>query len=159
MAKQKSELGSTVMEGIHYIQCDADTKSRQLCAEQGIRYTPTTQLSSLRIEGSQPRAAFEQAVRTVEAVAGHLASTGAVMFGSSSCQHTNAQRVLLGKHADTVPFVDCAVEEPRCVASGVTATPTWFVGGKLLSPGVQHLTALAEASSFPGMDQPGDGSV
>ena len=159
VARQKEALGDKVMEGVHYIACDADTESRQLCAQHGIKYTPTTQLSSLRIEGTQPRRAFEHAVRTVEAVADHLANTGAVLFGSSTCQHSHAQQVLLGRFADKVPFVDCSVEEARCVASGVSATPTWFIAGQLQPAGLKHLPALAQASSFPGMDQPGDGTV
>lgn len=159
VAKQKQELGETVMAGIHYIQCDGSTKENALCGAQNIQYTPTTQVSSLRVEGAQPKAAFAHAVRTVQAVAEHLKSSGARLYGKEDCPHTRTQRVLLGLHADTVPFVDCGKYADECRAAGVTSVPTWSIGGALLPAGVHHLTTLAQVSRFPGMDAPGDGQV
>lgn len=89
------------------------------------------------------------------ALAKHLTSIGAKMYGAYWCPHCHDQKQLFGQQAwREVTYVECAPDglnaQPQvCQAQQIEGYPTWEVNGKKLS-GRQTLQQLAEASGFQG---------
>ena len=90
------------------------------------------------------------------ALAQHLKSVNARMFGAYWCPHCHDQKQLFGQQASTqFTYVECAPDgaNPQtalCQATeGVTGYPTWEVNGQFYS-GTQTLEQLAEASGYKG---------
>ncbi|XP_066359445.1 thiol-disulfide oxidoreductase LTO1-like [Miscanthus floridulus] len=90
------------------------------------------------------------------ALARHLHSIGAKMYGAFWCSHCNEQKQLFGREATKIlDYVECFPNgagkgkkmTAECAASGLEGFPTWFINGKVLS-GDQELEVLAEASGF-----------
>lgn len=89
------------------------------------------------------------------ALAKHLTSIGAKMYGAYWCPHCHDQKQLFGQQAwREVTYVECASDGQNaqpdvCAAQGIEGYPTWEVNGKKLS-GTQTLQQLAEASGYQG---------
>jgi glutaredoxin len=88
------------------------------------------------------------------ALARHLSSTRAVMYGAYWCPHCQEQKEMFSEAAAMLPYVEC---DPRgsgarpdlCEQASVKSFPTWVIGDQRLA-GTQSLDALARASHFPG---------
>lgn len=92
------------------------------------------------------------------ALAKHLHSIGAKMYGAFWCSHCNEQKQMFGHEATKIlDYVECFPNgagkgkkmTAECAAAGLEGFPTWFINGKILS-GDQELEVLAEASGFVG---------
>jgi uncharacterized membrane protein len=88
------------------------------------------------------------------ALARHLATTGAVMYGAYWCPACSEQKARFGREADLLPYVECDPRglRPRpdlCERAGVRRYPTWIIGGQRYE-GVLSLEELARASAFSG---------
>jgi uncharacterized membrane protein/glutaredoxin len=90
------------------------------------------------------------------ALARHLKSVGAKMYGAYWCPHCHDQKSLFGKEAaKSIPYVECADDGENSQADlcranpNITGFPTWEVKGQLLS-GTQSLEDLATASGYTG---------
>jgi uncharacterized membrane protein/glutaredoxin len=89
------------------------------------------------------------------ALAKHLASIDAKMYGAYWCPHCHDQKQLFGQQAwREITYVECAPDGQNaqpdvCTAQGIEGYPTWEVNGRKLS-GTQTLQQLAEASGYQG---------
>lgn len=89
------------------------------------------------------------------ALAKHLKSVGAKMYGAYWCPHCHEQLQVFGQKAATqLPYVECAdngknARPDLCKAAGIEGYPTWKIKGKTYE-GTQTLTDLANASSYKG---------
>uniref|UniRef100_A0A0D9VP60 Vitamin K epoxide reductase domain-containing protein n=1 Tax=Leersia perrieri TaxID=77586 RepID=A0A0D9VP60_9ORYZ len=91
------------------------------------------------------------------ALAKHLHSIGAKMYGAFWCSHCNEQKQIFGREATKLlDYVECFPNgagkgkkmAPECAAAGIEGFPTWIINGKVLG-GDQELPILAEESGFP----------
>lgn len=89
------------------------------------------------------------------ALARHLKSIGATMYGAYWCPHCYDQKQLFGRTAwNEVPYVECAPDgsNPQpdlCRAKNVTGYPTWEINGQFVS-GQRSLNELADLSGYTG---------
>ncbi|GAB4431398.1 MAG: hypothetical protein D6742_10390 [Cyanobacteria bacterium J069] len=90
------------------------------------------------------------------ALARHLKSVGARMFGAYWCPHCHDQKQLFGQPAVTeFTYVECAPDGANsqtdlCKATPqITGYPTWEINGQFYS-GTQTLEQLAQASGYQG---------
>jgi len=88
------------------------------------------------------------------ALARHLASTGAVMYGAFWCPHCEEQKEMFAGAAGMLPYVECdpkgaGARPDRCERASITGFPTWVIGDQRLE-GTQSLDDLAKASKFSG---------
>jgi uncharacterized membrane protein len=87
-----------------------------------------------------------------EALARHLAATGARMYGAYWCPACRHQKELFGSAAERLPYVECdprgaGAQPGECARLGVNSYPTWTIkGGR--REGVLSLDELARASDF-----------
>ncbi|EEC74452.1 hypothetical protein OsI_09860 [Oryza sativa Indica Group] len=90
------------------------------------------------------------------ALAKHLHSVGAKMYGAFWCSHCNEQKQIFGREATKIlDYVECFPNgagkgkkmAPECAAAGIEGFPTWIINGKVLG-GDQELPILAEESGF-----------
>jgi uncharacterized membrane protein/glutaredoxin len=89
----------------------------------------------------------------LRALAVHLASTGAKMYGADWCPHCQDQKALFGPAAKRLPYIECSMgrqgagQTAECRNAGINTYPTWDIGGKryveVLSP-----LRLAELTGF-----------
>jgi len=89
------------------------------------------------------------------ALARHLASTGAVMYGAYWCPHCQEQKEMFSDAASMLPYVECdpqgsGARPDLCQQASVKSFPTWVIGDQRLV-GTQSLETLAHASRFPGV--------
>jgi hypothetical protein len=87
-----------------------------------------------------------------EALARHLAKSGAVFYGAYWCPHCQEQKELFGGAAGLLPYVECdpkgaRAQRERCRAAGVKVFPTWVLGAEPRE-GVLTLDELARLSGF-----------
>jgi len=78
------------------------------------------------------------------ALAIHLASSGAIMYGAHWCEHCQQQKDLFGAAARRLPYVECSTGGPGtpqtadCRNRQIKTYPTWFINGQrfeeLLTP-------------------------
>eukprot|EP00238_Polyblepharides_amylifera_P000921 CAMPEP_0196570662 /NCGR_PEP_ID=MMETSP1081-20130531/803_1 /TAXON_ID=36882 /ORGANISM="Pyramimonas amylifera, Strain CCMP720" /LENGTH=331 /DNA_ID=CAMNT_0041887221 /DNA_START=224 /DNA_END=1219 /DNA_ORIENTATION=+ len=94
--------------------------------------------------------------RRYVALAKHLKSSGAQMYGAFWCSHCLDQKLLFGQEAMTdFPYVECFPSgyktgtkmEPVCKAADLEGFPTWVINGQKFE-GEQTFDVLAEASGF-----------
>jgi uncharacterized membrane protein len=89
------------------------------------------------------------------ALAEHLTSVGAKMYGAFWCPHCHDQKQLFGKEAfSKVNYIECDAKGPNgkpelCQAAKITGFPTWDVKGQRLS-GTQSLLELGRVSAYKG---------
>ena len=87
-----------------------------------------------------------------DALAKHLARSGAVFYGAYWCPHCQEQKELFGSAAAQLPYVECDPkgrnpQTARCEGAGVRVFPTWVFGTERRE-GVQRLEDLAKVSGF-----------
>lgn len=89
------------------------------------------------------------------ALAKHLRSVGARMYGAYWCPHCHEQLQLFGQKAATqLPYIECAKDGNKarpdlCKAAKIEGYPTWKIKGKTYL-GAQSLEDLAAASGYKG---------
>ncbi|HEY9827966.1 MAG TPA: vitamin K epoxide reductase family protein, partial [Stenomitos sp.] len=89
------------------------------------------------------------------ALADHLKSINAQMFGAFWCPHCHDQKQLFGKEAfSKIDYVECdpkgANARPDlCKAAKIEGFPTWHIKDKVLS-GTQPLVELGKVSAYTG---------
>jgi glutaredoxin len=89
-----------------------------------------------------------------EALAQHLTSIGARMYGAYWCPFCTRQQELFGNAFSRVEYIEC---DPRgenaqpqlCASAGISAFPTWEINGQQY-PGMMSLEKLAELSDYTG---------
>ncbi len=90
-----------------------------------------------------------------EALAIHLNSVGAKMYGAWWCPHCYTQKQLFGDTASKlIPYVECAdrgvnPQPEECSSVGVRSYPSWVVDGRVF-PGVADMEILAGLSGYTG---------
>jgi uncharacterized membrane protein len=87
-----------------------------------------------------------------QALAQHLAKSGATFYGAFWCPHCQEQKALFGGAASGLPYVECdpkgaGAQPERCERAGVRVFPTWVIGSERRE-GVQSLDDLARLSGF-----------
>ncbi len=87
-----------------------------------------------------------------EALARHLADTGARMYGAYWCPHCQEQKTLFGAAAARLPYVECdargaGARPDLCAIEGVRVYPTWTIGG-VRREGTLSLDELARLAGF-----------
>ncbi len=91
----------------------------------------------------------------IVALAQHLQSTDAVMYGASWCPACAQQKEFFGTADELIPYVECSPngrgtpQAEVCTEAGVQSYPTWVINGQTFV-GVRSLEALALASQFDG---------
>ncbi len=89
------------------------------------------------------------------ALAEHLTSVDAKMYGAYWCSHCHDQKQLFGKEAiSKMPYIECDSNGPNakpdlCNAAKVKSYPTWKIKGKEF-PGTQALLELGKVSGYTG---------
>jgi len=89
------------------------------------------------------------------ALARHLKSVGAKMYGAYWCPHCHEQLSAFGQQAALqLPYIECAdggknARPDLCKAANIEGYPTWKIKGKTLL-GAQSLNDLATASGYGG---------
>jgi uncharacterized membrane protein len=89
----------------------------------------------------------------LQALAVHLADSGAQFFGAVWCPHCEDQKRIFGASAHRLPYIECSPygrsgpQAARCQEMDIRVYPTWIINGRryegLLSPG-----ELAARSGF-----------
>jgi len=71
----------------------------------------------------------------------------AVLYGASWCGYTRKQLDAFGSAKSSVEYVECSDSEgiQKCKDKGVTAYPTWHIGGKEVL-GMRDLESLQRLS-------------
>jgi uncharacterized membrane protein len=87
------------------------------------------------------------------ALARHLSSTRAVMYGAYWCPHCQEQKDMFSAAAGMLPYVECdpkgsGARPDLCAQASVKSFPTWVIGDQRLV-GTQSLDTLARVSRFP----------
>ncbi len=89
------------------------------------------------------------------ALAKHLKSVGAKMYGAYWCPHCHEQLQLFGqKAAAQLPYIECASDGKNarpnlCKTEKIEGYPTWKIKGKTYM-GTRSLEELATASGYKG---------
>ncbi len=88
------------------------------------------------------------------ALAEHLSSSGAKMFGTFWCPYCHRQQELFGAAVDRLAIVECdpkgANAKPEtCTSANVSSYPSWEINGKLYL-GMRSLSELASLSGYKG---------
>ncbi|MEG4850576.1 vitamin K epoxide reductase family protein [Microcoleus sp. B5-D4] len=89
------------------------------------------------------------------ALAQHLKTVGAKMYGSFTCDHCQAQKESFGKEAAGIfNYIECNPQGKNarpdlCQAAKIQATPTWEINGKFYR-GQKSLQELADLSGYQG---------
>ncbi len=90
-----------------------------------------------------------------QALAEHLAKTGAKFYGAYWCPHCEKQKEMFGASAHRLPYTECspggrrAPQAPQCKAARIRSYPTWVING-LRYEGAHGLRQLAQLSRFKG---------
>lgn len=89
------------------------------------------------------------------ALANHLRSVGAKMYGAYWCAACNWQQSLFYEASHQLEVIECdprgANAQPdRCQAAGLRAFPTWEINGRVYPPGALALGELADLSNYRG---------
>jgi len=89
------------------------------------------------------------------ALAAHLQTIGAKMYGAFWCPHCGEQKLLFGQAAFAqIHYIECAqgghnAQPDRCRAAGLEAYPSWEINGQLHT-GLYSLDDLAQLSGYTG---------
>jgi uncharacterized membrane protein len=88
----------------------------------------------------------------LRALAVHLATTGAKMYGADWCPHCQDQKAMFGPAAKRLPYIECAMgrqggQTAECRNAGISTYPTWEIGGKRYAEVLTTLR-LAELTGF-----------
>jgi hypothetical protein len=116
--------------------------------------TTIAPLTSAQVKATAPPVTTPSSVAAI-ALAKHLKSVGARMYGAYWCPHCHEQLQLFGQKAVTqLPYIECAEDGKNarpdlCKAAKIEGYPTWKMKGKTYE-GTQTLTELANASGYKG---------
>jgi hypothetical protein len=72
-----------------------------------------------------------------------ITDSGAVLYGSNRCSHCTAQKDLFGETIEEIEFIDCDANRDICSLAGISAYPTWVIGGQKYV-GTQPLEKIAD---------------
>jgi hypothetical protein len=126
----------------------------------GCSSSATSQIS--KMVGASPQAngnttANSSSESTPEmALATHLKSAGAKMYGTYWCSVCHWQRKQFGEEAfNQITYVECDPggtnsQADLCRQQNIRAYPTWEVNGRIYPPGGYPLEDLAEMSGYQG---------
>ncbi|MBW4469477.1 MAG: hypothetical protein KME45_03630 [Stenomitos rutilans HA7619-LM2] len=115
--------------------------------------TPIAQVSA-QANATAPPVTTSSSAAAI-ALAKHLKSIGAKMYGAYWCPHCHEQLQLFGKKAVAqLPYVECAeggknARPALCKAAKIEGYPTWKIKGKTYE-GTQDLLDLANVSGYKG---------
>jgi uncharacterized membrane protein len=90
---------------------------------------------------------------TARALAVHLTSVGAKMYGAYWCPHCIEQKEIFGGAARRLPYIECATgpqgspQAEPCRAASIRLYPTWIIGGVRFEE-VLSQARLAEITGF-----------
>jgi uncharacterized membrane protein/glutaredoxin len=114
------------------------------------------EITSLDPIGEPPWAVMSKSGPSELALAEHLNSTGAVMYGASWCPHCYQQKQMFGKAvvANRLKYVECAeggynAQVEKCKTAGIKSFPTWDIKGQKYT-GVLTMEKLAELTDYQG---------
>ncbi|PSB27887.1 hypothetical protein [Stenomitos frigidus] len=116
--------------------------------------TAIAQMTATQAKATAPPVTTTSSAAAI-ALAKHLKSVGAKMYGAYWCPHCHEQLQLFGQKAVTqLPYVECAEDGKNarpdlCKAAKIEGYPTWKIKGKTYE-GAQELTDLANASTYKG---------
>jgi uncharacterized membrane protein len=88
-----------------------------------------------------------------KALAIHLTSVGARMYGAYWCPHCIEQKEIFGAAARRLPYIECATgpqgspQADACRAAAIRSYPTWIIGGQRFEE-VLSQARLAEITKF-----------
>ena len=91
----------------------------------------------------------------IRALAEHLKSSGAKMYGASWCPHCQQQKEMFGRSVNRLPYIECspggrtAPQASECRDANIKTYPTWFIDGKPIEE-VMSLKQLSELTRFEG---------
>lgn len=123
----------------------------EVTASQAI--APGSSQANLRGNRGAPIKAHSSAAAL--ALAHHLVTREAKMYGAYWCPHCHDQKELFGQEAMAIlPYVECDPKgfqgDPQaCRAAQIDGYPTWIIDGQAFS-GTQTLAELARASGYAG---------
>ncbi|KAL9178404.1 hypothetical protein ACHAXT_000051 [Thalassiosira profunda] len=113
---------------------------------------------TVMVPAKAKRESTDQAV----ALAKHLQSTGAVMYGAFWCPHCQRQKELFGREAwKYISYTECSPKGYRslyatCLEKGVDGYPEWRFGNGKSQGGEMELAEIAKKSGFK---KPFDGKL
>jgi uncharacterized membrane protein len=90
-----------------------------------------------------------------QALAEHLAKTGAKFYGAYWCPACENQKAMFGASAHRLPYIECSPggrrvpQASQCRSARIRSYPTWFING-LRYEGAYSLRQLAQLSRFKG---------
>lgn len=126
--------------------------STGLVATVGIAFLHQPRSAIAEITPKDQRVADSSAIL---ALAKHLRTVGAKMYGAYWCPYCTRQKEMFGEVAfRSIDYVECDPrgQNPRpnlCKAANIKGYPTWEIKGKMY-PGVQSFEDLAKASGYRG---------
>lgn len=121
----------------------------------GIYSTVTAPSQSAATAGSELYPVTTTSGPAEIALAQHLSSIGAKMYGAYWCPACHSQKQLFGKQAFAdITYIECAEEggnsqRQLCQQAGIQRYPTWEINGQLY-PGTRSLQELAQLSNYRG---------
>ena len=74
-----------------------------------------------------------------------LTEEGSILYGSDSCGYCSRQKELFGKDFKDIVYINCQLEQEKCITAEITAYPTWIIKGDKLV-GLQPLERLAQVT-------------
>ena len=86
---------------------------------------------------------------SAETVAECLSEKGAVLYASQYCVHCQEQKKMFGSSLNKINMVECSTQVAECEKAGITAYPTWLIGGRefLGTKDMKTLYELAECTN------------
>lgn len=81
-----------------------------------------------------------------------IANTGTKFYGAFWCSHCQEQKLLFGKSAKLLPYVECSKPSgsgflPICTDKGISAVPTWEFPNGSKETGVLSLLDLSQKTA------------
>ncbi len=124
------------------------------------QWQPIADITVIPKAKTQPEAPYGWDITTKSgaaeiALAKHLTSVGAKMYGAYWCPHCYEQKQLFGKKAlQEINYIECAPQgkaaQPQlCNQVGIKSYPTWEIQGQQY-PGLKILKELAKLSGYQG---------
>lgn len=113
-----------------------------------------SQMTTAQAQATAPPVTTTSSAAAI-ALAKHLKSVGAKMYGAYWCPHCHEQLQAFGqKAAAQLSYVECAEDGKNarpdiCKVAKIEGYPTWKIKGKTYE-GTQPLTDLAKASGYKG---------
>jgi len=122
----------------------------------GVYYGGNTQNGQVAVDGAVGPPVQTTSGSAELALADHLASQGAKMYGAYWCPHCHDQKVLFGQEAfNKITYVECAPDGANSQAqlcgsvAEIQGYPTWEINGQFYG-GRQTLEQLAQISGYEG---------